>query len=570
MRVTTSKSKNSESFYVTMSYINDQGKSTSKIYRKLGTLEELTKKLNTDRDGVLAWANQQAALDTVEYQKKNERVMISYSPVARITKDQRRLFSGGYLFCQSLYYQLKVDNICRNISRRHAFEYNLDAILSDLVYTRILEPASKRASYKSAQSFLEPVNYKQHDIYRALSVLAQESDYIQSEIYRNSNHVTKRNAGVLYYDCTNYYFEIEQEDGMKKYGKSKENRPNPIVQMGLFMDADGIPIAFDLFDGNQNEQPTLKPLEQKIIRDFDLSKFVVCTDAGLASKANRKFNSIGNRAFITTQSIKKLKAQDKELALKPTQWRLLGSNKFINLADIDDSVDALYYKEIPLDTNDLNQRLIVTFSPKYKKYQQKIRKQQIERALSMIEQGERVKNRKNPNDPARFITKHSITNNGEVAQKTLYYLDESAIAYEATFDGFYAVCTNLEDDVSHILNISEQRWKIEECFRITKSEFEARHVHLTREDRIKAHFLVCFLALLVYRLLEKKLNHKYTVSEILDTLRNFKFFKEDGYGYIPTYTRTDLTDVLHSVFGFITDYEFISKRKMREIIKKTK
>src|SRR5690554_2183784 len=342
MRVTTSKSKNSESFYVTMSYINDQGKSTSKIYRKLGTLEELTKKLNTDRDGVLAWANQQAALDTVEYQKKNERVMISYSPVARITKDQRRLFSGGYLFCQSLYYQLKVDNICRNISRRHAFEYNLDAILSDLVYTRILEPASKRASYKSAQSFLEPVNYKQHDIYRALSVLAQESDYIQSEIYRNSNHVTKRNAGVLYYDCTNYYFEIEQEDGMKKYGKSKENRPNPIVQMGLFMDADGIPIAFDLFDGNQNEQPTLKPLEQKIIRDFDLSKFVVCTDAGLASKANRKFNSIGNRAFITTQSIKKLKAQDKELALKPTQWRLLGSNKFINLADIDDSVDALY------------------------------------------------------------------------------------------------------------------------------------------------------------------------------------------------------------------------------------
>lgn len=570
MRVTTSKSKNSESFYVTMSYINDQGKSTSKIYRKLGTLEELTKKLNTDRDGVLAWANQQAALDTVEYQKKNERVMISYSPVARITKDQRRLFSGGYLFCQSLYYQLKVDNICRNISRRHAFEYNLDAILSDLVYTRILEPASKRASYKSAQSFLEPVNYKQHDIYRALSVLAQESDYIQSEIYRNSNHVTKRNAGVLYYDCTNYYFEIEQEDGMKKYGKSKENRPNPIVQMGLFMDADGIPIAFDLFDGNQNEQPTLKPLEQKIIRDFDLSKFVVCTDAGLASKANRKFNSIGNRAFITTQSIKKLKAQDKELALKPTQWRLLGSNKFINLADIDDSVDALYYKEIPLDTNDLNQRLIVTFSPKYKKYQQKIRKQQIERALSMIEQGERVKNRKNPNDPARFITKHSITNNGEVAQKTLYSLDESAIAYEATFDGFYAVCTNLEDDVSHILNISEQRWKIEECFRITKSEFEARPVHLTREDRIKAHFLVCFLALLVYRLLEKKLNHKYTVSEILDTLRNFKFFKEDGYGYIPTYTRTDLTDVLHSVFGFITDYEFISKRKMREIIQKTK
>ena len=444
MRVTTSKSKNSESFYVTMSYINDQGKSTSKIYRKLGTLEELTKKLNTDRDGVLAWANQQAALDTVEYQKKNERVMISYSPVARITKDQRRLFSGGYLFCQSLYYQLKVDNICRNISRRHAFEYNLDAILSDLVYTRILEPASKRASYKSAQSFLEPVNYKQHDIYRALSVLAQESDYIQSEIYRNSNHVTKRNAGVLYYDCTNYYFEIEQEDGMKKYGKSKENRPNPIVQMGLFMDADGIPIAFDLFDGNQNEQPTLKPLEQKIIRDFDLSKFVVCTDAGLASKANRKFNSIGNRAFITTQSIKKLKAQDKELALKPTQWRLLGSNKFINLADIDDSVDALYYKEIPLDTNDLNQRLIVTFSPKYKKYQQKIRKQQIERALSMIEQGERVKNRKNPNDPARFITKHSITNNGEVAQKTLYSLDESAIAYEADYGVTFEPLVSLE------------------------------------------------------------------------------------------------------------------------------
>lgn len=570
----TSKSKNSESFYITMSYVNHNGKSTSKIFRKLGTLEELSKSLNTDRDGVMAWAKAEAEKDTLEFEKRNERITISYSPLSRIPLNDKRSFFGGYLFLQKIYYKTKIHNICRNITNHHKFDFNLNDILSDLIYTRILSPSSKRSSFETAQSFLEKPNYELHDIYRALSILASECDYIQSELYRNSNFTKTRNKSILYYDCTNYYFEIEQEEGSKKYGKSKENRPNPIIQMGLFMDADGIPIAFDLFDGNQNEQPSMKPLEQKIIEDFDLSKFVVCTDAGLASKANKRFNGINGRAFITTQSLKKLKKEIRETALNPTQWRLIGNSTFVDISKLDenneDVLKLVYYKEIPFDSDGPDHRLIITYSPKYKKYQEKIREEQIKRALKMIESGKAKKNSKNPNDPARFINKCACTENGEIANDLILSLDEEAILKEKMYDGFYAVCTNLEDDVSAILKVSERRWEIEECFRIMKTEFDARPVYVSRDDRIKAHFLICFISLIIYRLLEKELKNQYTVSEILSSLKSIYFYNAEGQGYVPIYTRTKITDSLHDVCGFYTDKEFISKSTMREIIKLSK
>ena len=405
--------------------------------------------------------------------------------------------------------------------------------------------------------------------------MAEESDFIQEELYFNSNFVHPRNKKVLYYDCTNYYFEIEQDDDFRKYGKSKESRPNPIVTMGLFMDADGIPLAFDVFPGNQNEQTTLKPLETKIIRDFACSEFIFCSDAGLGSKANRRFNSFGNRSYVISQSLKKMRREDRQIALNPKQFRRLGSNKFIDISTLDESdpdiYETIFYKEVPVVNGDMNEIVIVTYSPKYKAYQKRIRGQQIARAVKMIEQPGRKRRGKNQNDPARFIKSTAITEDGEVAGRNIYDLDSDRISEEEMYDGFYAVITNLEGDVGEILKINRQRWEIEENFRIMKTDFEARPVYVRRDEHIKAHFLICYISLLVYRLLEKKLGNAYTCNEILGTLRSMQvtlLSKESGY--IPSYKRTDMTDDLHKVFGFHTDYEFISKSTMRSIIKSTK
>lgn len=573
MRVSVTKSKNSESFYITKSYINDQGKSTSKIIRKLGTLADLSRQLNTDREGVMAWAKEQARLETEKYKENNEQktVLIPFHSDRQLDYNQKSFYEGGYLFLQSVYYQLKLDQTCRKIKTKHNYEYDLNAILSDLIYTRILQPNSKRSSFKAAQKYLETPTYQMHDIYRALSVMAGECDFIQAEAYKNSSFFGKRNDGVLYYDCTNYYFEIEQEDGDKKYGKSKEHRPNPIIQMGMFMDRDGIPLAFSLFPGNQNEQKSLKPLEQKIISDFGCSKFIFCSDAGLGSEENRYLNHLNNRAFIVTQSLKKLSAEDQKPALDKSRFRRVSDDQLVDISQLtEEDYDSLFYKEEPYSGKKVEQRMIITYSPKYAAYQKQIREKQIDRAIKMIQAGKSRKQRKNPNDPARFIGKTAVTEAGEKAE-IHFYLDEEKIAEEAKFDGFYAVCTDLmDDDPAEIIKISEKRWQIEECFRIMKTEFSARPVYVQREDRIKAHFLICFLALLIYRLLEKKLDKKYTCREILSTLKEINFASIEGQGFMPLYTRTKLTDDLHEVCGFRTDYQLISKNKMRTIQKNSK
>lgn len=406
MRVTTSKSKNSESFYITQSYTNAQGKSTSKTIRKLGTLAELSNRLNTDRDGVMAWAKEQARLETGKYKSEKEDaiVMVPFHSKKLMDYHKQKLFNGGYLFLQSIYYGLKMDSICRKIKSRYKFEYDLNAILSDLIYTRVLEPSSKKSYFRAAKQFLEPPTYELHDVYRALSVLAKESDFIQAEVYKNSFFLGNRNHRILYYDCTNYYFEIEQEDGDKKYGKSKEHRPNPIIQMGLFTDGDGLPLAFSLFPGNQNEQRSLKPLETKVLQQFGCEKFIYCSDAGLASEDNRVFNHMGQRAFIVTQSIKKLPAEDRAWALDGTGFKCLADDVPVAITKLsEEDKDQLYYKEEPFTTKKLHQRLIITYSPKYAAYQKAVRAEQIARAEKMVANGSLKKQRKNPNDPARFV-----------------------------------------------------------------------------------------------------------------------------------------------------------------------
>ena len=575
MYVSITGNKGNQDVYIKQSYRKDNGKTSSRIYKKLGKYNTLLEQFSGNEKELMDWAKKEAEKETLAYNQQKEKVSLSLSPLARIPLDEERIFNIGYLFLQKICSELRMDNICRNIRNHHKFSYDFQAILTDLIYTRILAPSSKLSSYKYCHSLLEPPKYSLQDLYRALSVLAEESDFIQEELYKNSNFIHPRNSRILYYDCTNYYFEIEAEDGIKKYGKSKEHRPNPIITMGLFMDADGIPLAFDIFPGNQNEQLTLKPIEKKVIKDFNCSEFIFCSDAGLGGKSNRFLNSFGNRSYVITYSLKKMKKEERELALLPTQFKVPGSNKLIDLRTLDESdpkvYNTIYYKEYPLVTGDMDETVIITYSPKYKAYQSKIRNAQIDRAKKMIQSSDKTRKGKGSNDPARFIQRTSVTEDGEIAQKNIYQLDEAKILEESMYDGFYAVVTNLEGDISEIININKQRWEIEENFRIMKSEFEARPVFVRREDRIKAHFLTCFISLLVYRLLEKKLGEEFTCSQILETLRNMNvtlLFKDSGY--IPSYKRTKITDKLHSSFGFRTDYEFIRKSTMRAIIKETK
>ena len=575
MYVSITGVENNKDVYINQSYRKENGKTSSRIYRKLGKLNELLGQFDGNFDAMMAWAKSEAAKDTAEYNARTADVSISLSKTAYIPRDEQRCFQTGYLFLQKLCAELKLDSTCRKISRRHRYTYDFEAILTDLVYARILSPSSRLSSFSYCGTLLEPPKYELQNVYRALSVMAEESGFIQEELYRNSNFVHPRNKKVLYYDCTNYYFEVEQEDHLRRYGKSKEHRPNPIVTMGLFMDADGIPLSFDIFPGNQNEQTTLKPLESKVIKDFDCSGFIFCSDAGLGSRANRRFNSFGNRSYVITQSLKKMRAEDRQTALSPKQFRRLGSDRFIDISTLDESdpavYETIYYKEVPVVNGNMDETVIVTYSPKYRAYQKRIREQQIARAVRMIEQPGRKRKGKNQNDPARFIKTTSVTDDGEIAEKKICELDLDRIRDEEKYDGFYAVITNLEDGIGEILKINRQRWEIEENFRIMKTDFEARPVYVRREDRIKAHFLICYISLLVYRLLEKKMGNRYTCNEILGTLRSMQvtlLSKESGY--IPSYMRTDLTDDLHRAFGFHTDYEFISKSAMRSIIKSTK
>lgn len=573
MRVTTSKSKNSESFYITKSYTNAQGKSTSTTIKKLGTLAELSERLGTDRNGVMAWAKEQARIETEKYKKETEDALVTipFHPNRLMDYNRKKLFTGGYLFLQSVYYGLKMDSICRKVRSRYKFKYDLNAILSDLIYTRVLEPSSKASSFKAAKQFLETPTYELHDVYRALSVLAKEIDFIQAEVYKNSFFFGNRNDKVLYYDCTNYYFEIEQEDGNKRYGKSKEHRPNPIIQMGLFTDGDGLPLAFSLFPGNQNEQKSLKPLETKILQQFGCQKFIYCSDAGLASEDNRAFNHLGQRAFIVTQSIKKLPAQERGWALDSKGFKRLSDDSPVDITQLsEDEKQGLFYKEEPYTTKKLHQRLIITYSPKYAAYQKAIRAEQIARAEKMVASGSLKRQCKNPNDPARFVNRIAVTKEGEKAQ-THYFLNLEKIAEEERYDGLYAVCTDLlDDDVADILKVSEGRWQIEDCFRTMKTDFDARPVYVSREDRIKAHFLTCFLALLHFRMLKRELKTPCTTEELLYVLRSMNFADIEEQGFMPVYERQRITDELHEACGFHTDYQFITKRKMKEIEKKSK
>ena len=593
MRVQITRSANAECFYIVKS-IRKNGRNTNKVVERLGNIDEVRVKAG-GKDPYL-WAEEYAKRLTEEEKEQTRQILVPFSQSKMIPKDHIHQFNGGYLFLQKIYYDLRLKDICKAIKRKHQFDYDLNSILSRLVYCRIIHPTSKCSTYEYSQQLLEKPSFDLHQIYRALDVLAEESDYIQEKLYRYSQGVVERNTDVLYYDCTNYFFEIEEEKGMRKYGAGKDGKPLPLVEMGLLMDGNGIPLSFCIHDGNTNEQVTLKPLEEKIIADFNLSKFIICTDAGLSSGNNKFFNAMNDREFITATSVKKLEEQRRTRLLQPSGWKLSGSSdgKFYDLDELgnDEKTRKAYYDKTffkeewfvdQVDVydeglkkkvkRDLPQRLIITFSFKYANYMKNLRDQKLERARKLIVQGDSAIRHKGKHDVREFIQEVSYTSDGEVAESRAYAIDETAVLEDSLYDGFYAVYTSLDQEAypAHLINeISHNRWEIEECFRIMKSEFKARPVFLQKDNRIKAHFMTCFIALLILRILEYRLDQRFTYPEIIDTISNMNFCQLNENGFIPTYTRTDLTDALHDSFGFRTDYEILSHATMKNIFTLTK
>ena len=576
MRLKTSKSKNATLYYVIKDYTDIKGKRTTKIFEKLGNQKQVEERFgNEDTINKI-----KEYIDNLNNEDKDELFKREYNPNKRISPGIKRQFNVGYLFLQKLYNQLRINDICNSIQKKYRFHFDLNEILSYLVFARIIYPSSKLETFKQCQNFIEQPNFKLHDEYRALSYIAQNMDFIQESLFSNSKNVIKRDSSIIYYDCTNYFFEIDNEDDLRKYGISKEHRPNPIVGMGLFMDGDGLPLSCNIYPGNQNEQKTLIPEESKIVNNFklDSTKLILCTDAGLASDEIKKYNIKNNRGFVITQSLKKLKEEYKEQVFDKSNWRITGDlKKIYNLEDIEKNdvlkekyYETLFYKIIQTETKSVKQDLIVTFSFKYLDYNRNIRNAQIEKAKKQIETNNVTRKGKNQNDYRRFINSLNSTDDGEVAENTSYFINEELIKEESKYDGYYALTTNLIGDINKILKIVKGRWEIEESFRIMKTDFLARPINLSREDRIKAHFMTCFISLFIYRLLEKKLDYKYTTSNILNTLRNMTVLEQKGLGYEPEYERTQLTDDLHDIFQFNTDLEILSYKKIKKIFEQIK
>ena len=589
MRLSITHTKNNTYFYMIKSFrIN--GKNTSKIIECLGNLEDVVKKANGEDP--IVWAKKYVEQKTKE-ENENKGTYFEKLVEGEELDSQQKIYNIGHIFIRKIFEELELNKLCKNIKKKYKIEYEFSDILEDLICARIMYPSSKLSSYEDSKKFLRQPKYQLYDVYRALDVISKEKENIEKWCYEKSlNIIKERNTKVLYYDCTNYFFEIEMEDnddlennkqGLRKYGRNKENRPLPITEMGLFIDGTGYPLAFNINPGNTNEQTTLRPLEKQIMKDFQLSKFLVCTDAGLGSFANRYFNTKGDRIYIITQSLKQLSSKYQADALSTLGWHLLGSNKSININKInkyDSKNKNIYYKEMLIKRTKtdaktkekitLEERMIVTFSPKYAAYQKNIRDSQISRAKEIIEKHPEQFSKLPQNNAKRFIQKENITKDGECAEKYKLYYKDSLERYEAQFDGLYALCVpeKVEGNIEEILQISKGRWEIEESFRIMKSEFKARPVYLHLEERIRAHFTICYISLLVYRILEKeKLQDKYTTEEIITTLKDMLSDKIEGLGFKQLYKKTEISTDLNSNYNFNLDQKFISLKSLKKFIK---
>ena len=595
LRKTVSKNIN---YYSIIEDYYRNGKRTTKTIITLGNDSKVSKFAQEEGIDVDTWLNNclNEYINIKDDSKNNEKVIIEKYSNKIIPKDKINKFNVGYLFLKDIYYSLRLDKIVKDITEKYKFEFDLNEVLCNLVFSRIIYPSSKLKTYELSKNFIETPKYNLENLYRGLTYLNSDLDYIQKQLYSNSKSVVDRNTKIMYFDCTNYYFYINEETELQKYGHGKDGKAKPLVGMGLFMDGNGLPIAMNIFPGSDSETKQLIPLQKQIANDFDLEdkKTIICTDAAMCTDEIKQFNIKDGRSFVITQSIKKLKQIYKDEIFKDDNWRIVGDLTHIyKLSDIlnDEEkstihYETVFYKIVQTETAHVVQDLIVTFQIKYRDYLRNVRNGQIERArkkISSTNKGDKIKLSNNPNDYRRLIKENveviesKKKSNNEKNSNSLnesskkekysysYSIDEDIIKEEEKYDGYYGITTNLNGDISEILAISKNRWEIEESFRILKTDFDSGTIHLSREDRIKAHFLTCFISLLIYRILENKLDYKYTHNQIIEKLREMEVYEEKGSGYSPAYVRTDLTDDLHEVFGFRTDYEIISYKNFKKI-----
>ena len=601
-RIKTNKYTNTQSYCIIEDYKRN-GKRTTRVVENIGNYQKVSILAKEQGIDVDTWLDNYLN----DYRKRNglisdgEKVIIEKYSNKIIPKDKINKFNVGYLFLKDIYYSLKLDKIVKYITEKYKFEFDLNEVLCNLILSRIIYPSSKLKTYELSKNFIETPKYNLENLYRGLTYLNNDLDYIQKQLYNNSKSVIDRNTKIMYFDCTNYYFDINEETELQKYGHGKDGKAKPLVGMGLFMDGNGLPIAMNIFPGSDSETKQLIPLQEQIANNFDLEdkKTIICTDAAMCTDEIKQFNIKDGRSFVITQSIKKLKQIYKDEIFKDDNWRIVGDLTHIyKLSDIlnDEEkstmhYETIFYKIVQTETAHVVQDLIVTFQIKYRDYLRNVRNGQIERAkkkISSTNKGDKIKLSNNPNDYRRLIKEdvkvleNSKKSSNEKSSNSLnesskkekysysYSIDEDVIKEEEKYDGYYGITTNLTGDISDILAISKNRWEIEESFRILKTDFDAGTIHLSREDRIKAHFLTCFISLLIYRILENKLNYKYTHNQIIEKLREMEVYEEKGSGYSPAYVRNDLTDDLHEIFGFRTDYEIVSYKNFEKIFKRVK
>ena len=603
MHLSPAKPQEGKIYYIAKSFRNERGISTKKNMFRLGTLDEIRR-----REGVSdawQWAQEELARRNEEERIGRQKLKIELSPSKRINTGECVKYSGGDLLLIPFYNALGLPQICREIQTDTRTEYSLNEILESLVVSRILYPCSKKGAYELNKKRIRPTSFGLEDIYRALSLLSSHIDDIQARVWSNSQKITNRNTRIIYYDCTNYYFEIEDNDkdfvdkqtgeyipGLRKRGKSKENRPNPIVQMGMLMDGDGMPLSFIIFPGNESEQPSLQKIEEMVANKFGLNEFIISTDAGLGSENNRRYNMTEGREYITVQSLPSLPKADQDMALAPEGWRIAfrdsalppidpfnPERKIFNLSEIDLDAErhTRFYKEIIVDkcmdgdkSTARQERVIVTYSHDFALYLRHKREERISSAQKIVNRRQ-TKSRQSQQDPRRYVATEYITKEGIKATNVKMALDQKAITADQRFDGFYAYGTSLDDDAADVLRARSFHHEIEHLFRTTKTFLEARPVHLQRQDRIRSHFLICFLAMVIIKILQKKLHmHELTIDQLILTLRSIEFDYFKSIGYRPLFERNEITDRLQQIAGITIDTEIVETKRMNKLYRNIK
>ena len=617
MKLNYDRKSKDPTYFIQMGIRNGK-KTTTKNVARIGKHSELLK----ITDDPLAYAKEQVKKYNEEYQKEKQvslEIKVDFAEKIQATNSiasKSTLLNIGYFFLQHFYHALKIDSFFESITADMKNEFDPNLINRFLTCSRILHPDSKLGTYQHLSHYYEQPEFDYVHILRTMDILQEHYEEYISHLYNASCKLVKRDTSVCFYDCSNYYFEIESDDedyvdeitgevikGLRKYGPSKEHRPNPIVEMGLFMDKDGIPLSMCITSGSDNEQTTAIPLETQLTKMFKGKKFIYCADAGLGSLNIRNFNSMGGRAFIVTQSIKKLSEPLQQAVFNDHDYRLLSNDEPKTLQEMksfdksDPENKELYtdrvYKIIPADKAfDLGlyeekvckngsvrkvrskavvpQKIIVSFSRKMMEYQRYIRNRQIERAKKLLKNLDPETYKKGPCDVTRFIKRISSTKSGETVTDR-YEIDQSVIDEEEKYDGFYAIATNLDDPAKDILEISANRYKIEDCFRVMKTNFSARPVFHQKRERIIAHFMICYTALLIYRLIEKKLDLQgthFTVDNIIETLNSMNVANIEDICYLSTYTSSDVCTSLNAITGLDLDKKYYLPKELNKKIKK--